>query len=868
MTYKEKARLLFGLGIAASAALTSCNDDLLAGQSEGQSTIYANYARSGAETRSAIDHTDYINGDIGLLWTPQDTIGVFGGSAANVPFTNGLSQAQRRTPFTGACSEPRYAYFPYSATAGTDVTRLRGNLPAEQSYNSTTCEIKGDYKTGTPRDGAPDEFDFRHIFSLLRLNISAEGTQLEDDELRYATIELPAGRSIAGDFTFDATTGAYSFTGNTTNKAMLRFASRPALRAGVNYEAFMSMAPDVRKGDKVVITVTAKRKQATLEAEIVQDFEPNGIYTFDLNLAGFGDRIKIEDSPIEPEFMSFSFDVANNPGKILSKKVSSTPNGTNITVSETDVLKEDLTVDAGARTVSGMIPYLYDFNLVPTFTIDGEDVKVEVNGVPQESGKTAVDFSKPVTYTLTAPSGQTSDYTVTVTNTGLPVVVLKQSSTLTGTDASWVKWFGDLSLRSKASGWAEDDQIAIYDVNGKYTLPRQAAGTRLRGNSSQDFPKKPLAVKLVKKAAIGDMPKHKRWVLLANWMDASMIRNSAAMAVAHATERAWQSGAIAQGIPWNPHGVNVELVIDGRHVGNYYLCEQIKIDANRLNIKDACEDVASPTFENCGYLIESDDAYDENFKFMTSNRHVPFMLKDNATDAIWNSVKNKIQGIETNLKKGNYSAAYDDYDINSAIDQWIIYELTMNDEFKHPKSVYTFMDGGRSKLCHGPVWDFDWMTFPNPVNINNLKSSLGTGYSPTDMNSWLYSKSKLKTYYLWDTTPKTNDLPYMFYPYLFKDPNFRKAVQQRWKVIYPYLQAVAAEIMQMGQQNARSWYVNIKMWPLNFNRRQLEFSSCFNGDEGYGDYGEVVQNLINMYNQRLEWMNNAITNGNFATKAE
>ena len=74
--------------------------------------------------------------------------------------------------------------------------------------------------------------------------------------------------------------------------------------------------------------------------------------------------------------------------------------------------------------------------------------------------------------------------------------------------------------------------------------------------------------------------------------------------------------------------------------------------------------------------------------------------------------------------------------------------------------------------------------------------------------------------------------------------------------------------MQMGQQNARSWYVNIKMWPLNFNRRQLEFSSCFNGDEGYGDYGEVVQNLINMYNQRLEWMNTAITNGNFATKAE
>ena len=31
--------------------------------------------------------------------------------------------------------------------------------------------------------------------------------------------------------------------------------------------------------------------------------------------------------------------------------------------------------------------------------------------------------------------------------------------------------------------------------------------------------------------------------------------------------------------------------MDGRHVGNYFLCEQIKIDGERVDIRDCYEDV-------------------------------------------------------------------------------------------------------------------------------------------------------------------------------------------------------------------------------------------------------------------------------------
>ena len=124
-----------------------------------------------------------------------------------------------------------------------------------------------------------------------------------------------------------------------------------------------------------------------------------------------------------------------------------------------------------------------------------------------------------------------------------------------------------------------------------------------------------------------------------------MIRNAVAFEVAHAMENGWKTGTVEQGIPWNVHGQNVELVMDGRHVGNYYLCEQIKIGGIRLDIQDAYEDVLADgkvpaTFENCGYLLELDNNYDENYKFITSHYSVPFMFKDDVlSDGILNAVK-------------------------------------------------------------------------------------------------------------------------------------------------------------------------------------------------------------------------------------
>ena len=173
------------------------------------------------------------------------------------------------------------------------------------------------------------------------------------------------------------------------------------------------------------------------------------------------------------------------------------------------------------------------------------------------------------------------------------------------------------------------------------------------------YPKKPFALKFNEKKSVLGMPKHKRWVLLANWLDHSMIRNAVAFDIAQTIEHAWRDsgGAIGDGIPWNVHGQNVELIVidkdgDAHHVGNYLLCEQIKIDSNRLDIQDAydVEEPGADDFTQYGHLLEIDGNYDEASKFKTS-KSVPFMFKDEVTSNIVNRSRGLRQTYTTAISK-------------------------------------------------------------------------------------------------------------------------------------------------------------------------------------------------------------------------
>lgn len=848
----------YSILLCSLLGLAACQDEsLVQNGPDGNVTILARMD-DGIQTRTCVDNSS--SGDAsGILWSPKDQIGVYGDKGTkNALFEAANTGNVAEAEFNGTLASgeyPTYAYYPYGAdNATSEVTALKGNLKLEQTFDMTTGKLEGDYKVGTPTFKTYEgryEFAFEHLFSLLKFDIDATGTALEGDKLEKIILTLPEDRRLGGEFTFDATSKAVTWTGDATgaNELIMVWSDMPALANGKSYTGYITCAPDIHLNDEIKITILTQKFKAEFTRTALVDFAANTCYTFPLLLENYKNDMEVTNRPV---FTSFSFEAKNNAGKILDKKLVFNGSATR----PVDNVTEVLTIDG--ETITGCIPYLYDFNLRPTFEVP-EGMVVTVGGTSQVSGESEQNFSKSVTYTVSNSNGTESrDYTVTVTNSGLPVVVLTQSG---GGTESWAE--AGINVRSKDSEWVETDKMAVYNADGSVDM-EEACGIRLRGNSTQKFPKKPFAVKLVDKASVLGMPKHKRWVLLANWMDRTMLRNAVALEVAHRTDSAY----INDGIGWSPRGTSVEVVMDGRHVGNYYLCEQIKIDGDRVDITDCYEDVENPTPETCGYLLEFDDAMDEVNNFRTS-RGIPCMFKDEvpANSEFFNYVKNKVEGIENSLKAENYEEAYKNLDINSVIDYFFIQELTFNDEYKHPKSVYMYIDGP-GKLTAGPVWDFDWQTFINYDKVQAMNSKYGGTYSCRNTNEWLYSKSKLaekKPWWQGGDYDYENDMPYMWYPLLFKDANFRTRVQERWTVIYPQLTNVVAKIDEFAVQNKVSDLYNYAMWPLTSLKNSV--GSAFNGDEDMS-FDEAIAMMKQAYTDRLNWMNTQITSGSFVTDAD
>lgn len=836
--------------------LGACQEDTLVHDgTKGNVTIIGRMSGE-VKTRTCVDSSS-PDGVAGILWSPKDVIGVFGDKGTkNALFESANTGNVAEAEFNGTMAAgeyPTYAYYPYSTdNAAAEVTALKGNLKLEQTFDMTTGRLEADYKVGTPTFKTYEgryEFEFEHLFSLLKFDINATGTALEGDALESIILTLPEGRRLGGEFTFDATSKAVTWSASAADANVLTmvWSDKPALTNGKSYTGYITCAPDIRQGDEITITILTQKFKAEFTRTALVDFAANTCYTFPLLLENYKNDMEVTNRPV---FTSFSFEAKNNTGKILEKKLVFNGNATR----PVDNVTEVLTIDG--ETITGCIPYLYDFNLRPTFAVN-EGTTVKIDGAEQTSGVSEVNFSKPVVYTL-SNGEETKEITVTVTNSGLPVVVLTQSG---GGSVNWAE--AGINVRSKDSEWVETDQMAVYNANGTVDMASALCGIRLRGNSTQNFPKKPFAVKLASKAKVLGMPKHKRWVLLANWMDRTMLRNAVALEVAHRTDSAY----INDGIGWSPRGTSVEVVMDGRHVGNYYLCEQIKIDGDRVDITDCYEDVENPTPETCGYLLEFDDAMDEVNNFRTS-RGIPCMFKDEvpANSEFFNYVKNKVEGIENSLKAENYEEAYKNLDINSVIDYFFIQELTFNDEYKHPKSVYMYIDGP-GKLTAGPVWDFDWQTFVNYDKVQAMNSKYGGTYSCRKNDEWLYGASKLAEKTSWwpgSDYDYVNDMPYMWYPLLFKDANFRARVQERWAVIYPHLLNVVARIDEFAALNKVSDQYNHAMWPLSNLKNSA--GSAFNGDEDM-TFDEAIATMKQAYTERLNWMNSNITSGNFVTNA-
>lgn len=462
--------------------------------------------------------------------------------------------------------------------------------------------------------------------------------------------------------------------------------------------------------------------------------------------------------------------------------------------SNSEAIYDDITLDFASGKVSITSPLISDPNLIMTFESNGD--KVTVDGVEQVSGETVNDFSSPVTYKVVSEEGTEKSYTVSVVHSGLPVLFINTPDGKT--------------IPSKHEDWLEGTEITLYNTDWTVDYTGTQDNIRGRGNSTWNYPKKPYAIKLDSKAEILGMPKHKRWVLLANWMDRTIMRNRVSFAVAMKT-----------GLAWTPHGEFVEVILNGKHIGNYYLCEHIKVDKNRVNVDELTDDVT-----DSGYIFELDSYFDEVNRFKSAYYDLPYMFKDpdDVNSAQFSFMQNYVNTLEASLKDNTRFAAreYTGYiDVDSFIDWWLVHELTGNEEPKHPKSSYMHKNTG-GKLTMGPVWDFDWGTFMPHTKFVVLN--------------------------------RTDGLKCIYYDRLFQDPQFKQRVKERWNELEAGFREIPDFIVSEAARIRNSESMNWALWPITQEGGQ----GFVNGDETK-TFDQAVERMKSSYEGKLDWMDKTIS---------
>lgn len=862
-------------------------------------------------TKSVVSEND--NG-FEMIWGTSEAIGVYGNRLTNVKFTSTNKYYQQAsTTFSGGSlfSSPKYAYYPYSAdNASNGQGAVRGDLPSTQFFSTVLKKMNTDYKIGvySSKSWNAYKFNFYHILTFVKFTVNADGTALEGDKLQSVSLEMVTAdgkpRQLNGKFTFDLTkSSTESISGwdapaQDGNKITLVFNDTPELSKGATYRGYASAAPLSVPGDVMQVKVVTDKHIATFSRTSKATFGANKVINLPITLANFSDLVVTnvgEDTPEDPSdepsddifagltdaapvLNSIKFTVEKNPGKILSRKFT---HNSSFTVTTSTVAEEKCTIDQTNKKVTLYVPYLNNRKLVPTFEIPEGTALVYEGGVI-ENGVTEIDFSQYKQIAVINGNEESVIYDVELTNTGLPVVVVNQLSGTTTSEsnskyskasAAWYKATGT-AWQPKDADWSmeDGDNFMIYNADGTSALTDKSgaivetpvlASTRLRGNVTQQMPKKAFAVKLDKKHGVLDMPSHKRWVLLANWKDRTLMRNEVAFGLADVFKQTFPN----DGMEWNPSGQHVELVYNGVYVGNYYLCEQVKIDGNRLDINDPydAEDAYSGNPADYGYLLEADDGYDETWKFTTAC-YVPFLFKDDGNDDMLSYASTLVRGIEDNLYKNTaagYEAAFAKMDLTSFVDFWLVQELMMNSETAHPKSCYNYINEG--VMYAGPLWDFDWNTLPTSTSY----SENGYSYTESMLKDAVKSSGWLSSYQCFHKSSgypseplNEDDANYIWYPMLVKNAEFKALAAQRWNAVKGALEAyVNNEIPKVQAAIAKSEAENWKMWPVDsgsssWNSKRYStygIGGGFCGDEGKS-FSDAVSTMQKTLTTRISGM--------------
>ena len=243
------------------------------------------------------------------------------------------------------------------------------------------------------------------------------------------------------------------------------------------------------------------------------------------------------------------------------------------------------------------------------------------------------------------------------------------------------------------------------EINCRVTITNEGkietnsqASIKIRGKStSNGSDKKPYRIKFNEQQKILGLPgSYKKWVLIANFYDKSLMRNALAFKISEIMQ-----------FEYTPRCKPVDVILNGDYRGNYYLCDHIDIGKNRINIdKMEKTDINEPNLSG-GYFLEVDGGGSfygyTNFK---TNRGIQWKINYPKEDEIVSEQINYITAKLNKFENEIYNGIFDSIDLDS-YSKFFLVEEFCGDPDAVWSSLYFIKKRNDDKFYFGPVWDFD-----------------------------------------------------------------------------------------------------------------------------------------------------------------
>ena len=342
-----------------------------------------------------------------------------------------------------------------------------------------------------------------------------------------------------------------------------------------------------------------------------------------------------------------------------------------------------------------------------------------------------------------------------------------------------------LSLE-KADGYV-GAHITITDAEGSVT--DDAISLKVRGNSTamEHVTKKSFNFKFDKKTEVLGMGKGKKWAMLANCFDPTLLRNYLVFDLAQELD-----------LPYTSQQRYAEVWRDGSYRGCYTVYEPVQEGRDRVDI-----DIESNDGKN-DFLLEYEASRTEEGVSYVSAGGLRFAMSDpdEPNDDQIAYVTDILNNIVNTLKNGSEEEIRQTLDVDSFAKFYLLNEYAKTGDFGLSSVFFFYKDG---VLYAGPAWDYD-------LALGNLNSDLNAASAKQGARSDGIMQADKN-----------------FYRFLSGKDWFQTEIKRVYAQHYDYIESISSDGRQLDSLRAenqalfdRNFSVwSVSRWWLNYQKPPL-----------------------------------------------